>query len=102
VSAPDLTEIYDEPTLAAVDRWGRTRRPVPAETAGGWRRGVGGAAFLTAAMLGVRDLLQATDDEPVIEEIDLDRFGDPTEPVSVFFVPGAPRATSVLCRPWLL
>ena len=97
-----LDQVYDAETLAAVDRWARPRRIVPEETAGGWRRGVGGAAVLTAAMLGVREALDPTDDEPIIEEIDLHRFGDPREAVSIFFVPGAPRLTRVLCRPWRL
>jgi hypothetical protein len=80
----------------------RTPQPVPAEVAAGWRRGVGGAAFLTAAMLGVRDVLERRPDEAIVEEIDVADQHWPDAPVSLHFVPGAPRLTRAIVRPWLL
>ncbi|MGQ0617964.1 MAG: hypothetical protein ACT4PW_13405 [Acidimicrobiia bacterium] len=110
-AALDLDDLYDPVTrarLARGDGTGAERlRNVPAQpavaAAPGWRGGMGGAAFLGAAMLGVRDMLEAPRREPVVEEVDLYARG-PGRPraVTFFYVPGAPRASRVLVRPWLL
>lgn len=99
-----LRSFYDERTLAALDRHDAERQRVkqPERTATGFARGAGGAAFLAAAMVGVREVLEPERDEPIVEEIDVDPFGSDLAPVIVYFVPNAPKATRVLCRPWLL
>jgi hypothetical protein len=99
----DLCEdLYDDVTVTALDRYGRQPRHVPAEVAHGWRRSVGGAAFLTAAMLGVRDVLEPEVDQAVVEEIDLSGLVWRDAPVLLDFVPDAPRLTRCRVRPWLL
>lgn len=97
-----MDDLYDDATVTALDRFGREPRPVPAEVARGWRRGVGGAAFLTAAMLGVRDVLAPDEGEAIVEEIDVSGLAWRDAPVLIDFVPGAPRLTRCRVRPWLL
>jgi len=81
-------DFYDDATWDAVDRWHAARRPVPAEVASGWRAGIGATALMTAVALGVQDVLDPKHNDPIIEEIDL--------------VPGAPRASRAIVRPWLI
>jgi hypothetical protein len=100
-----VDDLYDDAPVAALDRHDRARREprlVPAEVAPGWRRGVGGAAFLTAAMLGVRDVLEPERGQAVVEEIDPTGLAWRDAPVLIDFVPGAPRLTRCRVRPWLL
>ena len=94
-------ELYDDATIAALDRYVRTRRPGPAQVARGWRRTVGGGAILTAAMVGVADVLEPDQGEAIVEEIDLGDLAWPHAPVLVDFVPGAPKLTRCRVRPWL-
>jgi hypothetical protein len=95
-----IDEAYDEATVAAIDRWGRAPRRVPAEVATGWRRGVGGAAIAAAAMLGAADVIEPKREEAIIEEIDVDDLQRDL-PVTVRIVPGVPRLTRAIVRPWL-
>ena len=97
-----MDDLYDDATVTALDRFGRRPRPVPAEVAHGWRRSVSGAAFLTAAMLGVRDVLEPDADEAIVEEIDLSGLLWRDAPVLIDFVPDAPRLIRCRVRPWLL
>jgi hypothetical protein len=98
-------EVYDDATMAAIERW----QPSPADTAaessvpsvGGWRRGVGASAFFLAAAMGMQEALEPERRRPVIEELDLTAAVDDGRPVIVFLVPGAPRLSHVLVRPWL-
>ncbi len=97
-------DLYDERTRAALDRAGRvgslpTSPPRPVVS--GWRGSLGGAAILTAAMVGVADVLDAERRDPIVEEIDLGRSYVPTQPVEVDFVPGAPKLTRCRVHPWL-
>jgi hypothetical protein len=94
-------ELYDAATIAALDRYRRAPRPIPAEVARGWRRGVGGAAILTAAMVGLADAFEPDQGEAIVEEIDLGDLAWPDAPVLVDFVPGAPKLTRCRVRPWL-
>jgi hypothetical protein len=100
----DLDELYDDVTCAVLDRWpaSPTNR-VPAEVVSGWRAGVGATALFTAAALGVRDALEPKRRVPVIEEIDLDTIA-PSEraPVVYHHVPGWPKASRAIVRPWLI
>jgi hypothetical protein len=97
-------ELYDERTRAALDRGGPVgalvARP-PRPVVSGWRGSVGGAAILTAAMIGVADVLDVERRDPVVEEIDLAGSYVPTQPVEVDFVPGAPALTRCRVHPWL-
>ncbi|MEY2422244.1 MAG: hypothetical protein QOI95_2311 [Acidimicrobiaceae bacterium] len=99
----DPDDVYDDATWDAVDRWHVPARRVPAEVASGWRAGLGATALMTAAALGVQDVLEPKRHAPIIEEIDLDTLG-PSEraPVVYHHVPGAPRASRAVVRLWLL
>ena len=55
--AGELEDVYDEATVAALDRAVRTPRPVPAVVVGGWRGRLGAGAIATAAMVGVGEAL---------------------------------------------
>jgi hypothetical protein len=99
--AGDLEDVYDEATVAALDRSVRQPRPVPAVVAGGWRGRLGAGAIAAAAVIGVGEALDPSRNEPVIEEVDADAPPDERLPVTVFFVPGLPRATRATVRPWL-
>jgi hypothetical protein len=68
----------------------------------GWRAGLGATALLTAASLGVQDVLEPKQRTPIIEEIDLDSFALGEDvPVTYIHVPGVPRASRAIVRPWL-
>jgi hypothetical protein len=98
-----VEDLYDEITEAQLDRWNAPRREVPEEVARGWRAGVGATALLTAAALGVQDVLEPKQRTPIIEEVDLDALGYGDDaPVVYIHVPGAPKASLAIVRPWLL
>ena len=99
MSEPSLEDLYDPATLAVIDGWSsvtRTVEPVPA-----WRRAAAAGALTTALATGVREALEDEAEDPVVE---IDRAPERTrlEPVTLYFVPGEPRATVALVRPWLL
>ena len=97
-----LDDLYDDATIAALDRWAPSRPERPAvPSARGWRRGVGASAFFLAAAVGVQEVLEPERRRPVIEELDLTSAEDDQRPVIAFLVPGAPRLSHVLVRPWL-
>jgi hypothetical protein len=93
-------DIYDDETWALIKRWNAERTPVPAEVSHGWRANVGAAAIFTAASFGVADVEPKRRD-PVYEEVDLESFrlGDDA-PVVYHHVPGLPRASRAVVRPW--
>ncbi|MEY2431916.1 MAG: hypothetical protein QOC92_1641 [Acidimicrobiaceae bacterium] len=99
----DLADLYDDVTCAVLDRQDTARTPASPEVASGWRAGVGATALLTAVALGVHDVLEPKRRAPVIEEIDLDTLG-PSEraPVVYHHVPGVPKASRAIVRPWFL
>ena len=98
----DFDDVYDDVTRRALDRWPKSAERMPAVVANGWRAGVGATALLTAAALGVQDVLEPKRRTPVIEEVDLDSFalGDEV-PVVYHHVPGLPKASRAIVRPWL-
>lgn len=96
-----MEDLYDDITEAQLDAWHAPAREVPAEVARGWRAGVGATALLTAAALGVQEVLEPKQRTPVIEEIDLGGSADDA-PVVYVHVPGAPKASRAIVRPWLL
>jgi hypothetical protein len=95
----DFDELYDEPTLGRLET--RGRRPVPPKVASGWRGGLGAGVIATTAMIGVRDVLEPERRDPIIEEVDLTRFVDLDAPVVYHHVPGLPKASRAIVRPWL-
>ena len=98
----DFEDVYDDVTRRALDRWPRAHEPPLPAVATGWRANVGAGALVTAVALGVHDVLEPTRRDPVIEEVDLDSFAFGDEvPVTYFHVPGAPKASRAIVRPWL-
>jgi hypothetical protein len=77
---------------------GPDRRPAPT----GWPRRAATGALITGLALGLREVLAPAEDEPVIEEIDPNGLVDPDQPVWFVFVAGAPGASRIVLRPWLL
>jgi hypothetical protein len=100
--AGELDDLYDDATVAALDRFVRVRTPVPPVVAAGWRGRLGAGAIATAAMVGVGEALTPERNEPVIEEVDVDGPPDDRLPVTLLLVPGVPRATRAIVRSWLL
>jgi len=96
----DADDLYDDGTWALIERWNAERVQVPAEVAHGWRAGMGATALYAAAMLGVQDVLEPERRTPIIEEIDLDAFGQ-NQWVTYHHMPGAPRLSRAVVRPWL-
>jgi hypothetical protein len=95
-------DIYDDATWDAVDRWHTPPRRIPTEVASGWRASLGATALMTAVALGVQDVLEPKHSDPVIEEIDLDELWSDDLPVVYHHVPGAPKASRAVVRPWLI
>lgn len=88
-----LEDLYDGATIEALDR----RRQSPR------RAGRPAAVALTTALLtGTANALEDAPPEPEIAEVDLDRGDRRNEAVTVVLVPGAPRLSLAIVRPWLL
>jgi len=101
VSQPgEFEDLYDEPTLGRLDRQGQPSEP--RAVVRGWRGGLGASAIATTAMIGVREATEPERRDPVIEEVDLARFVDRDAPVVYHHVPGSPKASRAIVRPWLL
>lgn len=97
-----LAAVYDEPTLRRLTRTERPARPTAGPASGTIRRRVLGAgAFVTAAALGLSEVFDRRDDEPIVEEVDVSGDGD-DDAVQLCLVPGAPRLSRARVRPWLL
>ncbi len=98
---PAVDEVeYDELTRRRIERAGRSvsrARPVARRTG----RVAGGGAMLTAVAFGLRDVLDPDASRPVIEEIRPAEDGV-LPAVVLLLVPGAPRLSRALVRPWLL
>jgi hypothetical protein len=96
--AHDLRDVYDDDTLARLDSWrgARAGTAVPA-----WRRGSAAGLVVTGLALGVREALEPDRRDPVVEEVDVSGL-DGSAAVTVLFVPGNPKATIAIVRPWLL
>lgn len=98
----DFDDVYDDVTLRALDRWPRPSERPPPEVASGWRAGVGATALLTAAALGVQDVVEPKRRVPVIEEVDVESLAHSADaPVVYYHVPGVPKASRAIVRPWL-
>ncbi|HUP72218.1 MAG TPA: hypothetical protein VM282_04160 [Acidimicrobiales bacterium] len=89
-----LEDVYDDPTLWAIDRE-QPRRSVG--SVGGWR-GAMVAGALHAAISGVREVLDPPALTPQIVEVSPDPLPRPDARVRLLFVPHAPQATRAFVR----
>jgi hypothetical protein len=112
---PELDELYDAETLGAIESWARGRvsgqpsvpgdapTDVAVEPAG--RRDVRsmgtGAAMLAAGLFGLADALEPEKVRPATIEHVPDVAAD-DQAVTYLHVPGDPRASQIILRPWLL
>ena len=105
-----MEALYDADTLAARSTPGRHGRPgwsgrgpraVAVEGRPGWRGLTAGVA-LNAMVLGVGDALGEGPEHEAIVELRRRRRRGRARPVTFVMVPGAPRASRLIVRPWLL
>ena len=99
MSEPPLEELYDPATLRVIDGWSREQPAV--EPTRPWRRAAVAGAIKTALVTGVREALEDEEEDAVVD-IDRVRERSLLEPVTLYFVPGEPRASVAIVRPWLL
>lgn len=95
----DLEELYDADTLAAMERW-RPRDAARDPEVAAWRKQAAARALVSAIGLGLREVFEPKPPDEAVEEIDVDQFGRDL-PVTVYLVPGNPKASIALVRPWL-
>jgi hypothetical protein len=102
-AAPELEELYDEATVAALDRW-RPGGPNPAGRrpggSGSSRSGLAGAVFVATA-LAVREVFVGEREDEAVVEFDRAPDREAGEWVDYLHVPGAPHASRIVVRPWL-
>jgi hypothetical protein len=96
---PDLDDLYDERTLAALDRAGCSgdREPWRAPS----RRPRLAGALLSATALAMQDILGPVPDGDAVVEFWPDGIDPDRQWVTFVFVPGAPEASRLTIRPWL-
>jgi len=99
VDPGDFEDLYDERTLGRFER--HDSHPAPTPVVRGWRGGLGAGVIATTAMIGVRAVVEPERKDPIIEEVDLDRFVDLDAPVVYHHVPGLPKASRAIVRPGL-
>lgn len=103
----EFEDLYDYHTLAALGRPSASTRTTSSHeraVTSGWRANAAAGAFtiMTATALGVQDVLEPKRETPVIEEIDVSTLGPGEDmPVAYFHVPGLPKASRAVVRPWL-
>jgi hypothetical protein len=110
--APALEELYDPDVLARIEG---VPAPGPAggqdeaveeagPSVGGSlpRRWGTGGAMLAAAMFGLGDVLEPDKARQHVIEFVPDALPADDQPVTYLHVPGAPRASRIVVRPWLL
>ncbi len=89
-----LEDVYDEPTLCAIDGEGPRH---PRATVGGWRGAIVAGA-LHAAVSGVREVLDTPAVAPQIVEVQPDPTPRRDARVRLLFVPHAPQLTRAFVR----
>jgi cobyrinic acid a,c-diamide synthase len=93
-----LEELYDDRTLAALDRAAVQPHPRAIET----RRPRLAGALLQASSLAMRDVFEARSDKDAVVEFRPDEGNPPEQWVTFVYVPGgAPWASRLIVRPWL-
>jgi hypothetical protein len=98
----EFDDLYDDVTRAVLDR-STGSAPRRRDVASGWRANAAAGAFtiMTATALGVQDVLEPKQETPVIEEIDVSTLRPRDDaPVAYFHVPGLPKASRAIVRPW--
>jgi hypothetical protein len=97
-STPELEDLYDERTLRALDAGGAEPASLPWSPRSARPR-IG--ALVTGTVLGLGDVLDPRRERDAVVEFRPDE-GDPDDRwVTFVHVPGAPRASRILVRPWL-
>lgn len=94
-----LEDVYDEETVALIER---AARP-PRGTEGIVPRGRSGVTGLVVAgmMTGVADVLEPEPEQPAMVEFSPDRPDPESMPVQFVYVHGDPQASRLILRPWL-
>ncbi|MCU0269839.1 MAG: hypothetical protein MUF83_14505 [Acidimicrobiales bacterium] len=110
--APDSSEhdefrdLYDERTLARIEAQPRLRGPVVVDGTGPLaRRGLArrtAGPILAAALLAVGDVLDPAGRRPEVVDFDPEVPDEEGQLVTFVHVPGDPRASRLIVRPWLL
>lgn len=93
----ELEELYDEQTIAALDRGAGQPSARVIET----RRPRVAGALLHASALALRDVFGAVPETDPVVEFRPDERDPAQEWVTFVYVPGAPRASRLIIRPWL-
>jgi hypothetical protein len=104
----DFEAFYEPGELARIDG---TRHPAPAPTGAVEdapviprypvaRRRLG-SAVLAASMLGVADVIEPDRARQHVIDFVPDKPDENTQPVTFHHVPGDPRASRIVLRPWL-
>lgn len=107
--------LYDDATIDAIEHHSGEPDNVGARSQSGDQRSTEGAStrrtagssnfaavgMMTAGLLrGIDAALDPEDKEPIVDFFDEDQSG-PQQPVTVFLVPGNPKASVAIVRPWL-
>jgi hypothetical protein len=104
-AAPAFETLYDESTLARLDRPTHSGDPETTSSTGparsGWRRGMVAGGLFTGLALGLREVFDPPPDEEVVVEVDVDAPPAPERPVRFVMVDGAPSVSRIILRPWL-
>lgn len=101
--APALEDLYDARTLAALDAGVEPDREAEDDEATvehprrGFRGSIASGAVLAGLMLGMREVFDPDASEPVYE-VAPDPGLQPVDGVTLYFVPGDPRATVAVVR----
>lgn len=96
-SAPALEDVYDDEVLTAIDRGLE-----PATEPGALQRRVASSALVLSLVNGVREAVDADDEDEDLIEIYEAEHGRRLEAVSVHLAWGDPAAGIAIVRPWLL
>lgn len=94
-------ELYDPETIAAVDAWepapgAPASAPLPSKVVS-WSRSSLAGAVMTGWALGLKEVLETTQDEAIV--IEVDAAGDPHDlPVKLFLDPDDPSGSLCIVR----
>jgi hypothetical protein len=96
---PELEELYDERTLAALER--AAGEPAAEPWRPDARRPRFAPAWLTGTALALQQVFDPTPDEEPVVELRPDVVDRGDRWVTFVYVPGAPHASRLVIRPWL-
>jgi len=100
----DIDELYEPRVVARIDRqivgneWSRAR---PERTRPVIRKSRLGGAMLAGAMMGLGEVVEPEKAKTAVIEFAPDRLEENEQPVTFVMVPGNPRASRLIIRPWL-